>query len=88
MSRRPALTLHTRRITPVEVAQLWFRRGAAYTNQIRIDHPDFPMPGPDGLFLLSQVEAWFDQFHGRKQPSLVPPEREEEEAMRAASGQR
>jgi hypothetical protein len=88
MTRRATLTLHTRRITPVEVAQLWFRRGSAYANQMRIDHADFPAPGPDGLFLLSAVEGWFDRFHGRKQPSLVPPEQEEEEAMRAASGER
>jgi len=85
MSRRARLTVHSRRLTPTEVSQLWFRRGEDYA--FREAYPDFPAPGPDGLFLLSAVETWFDRFHGRKQLSPVTTE-EEDEAMRAASGQR
>jgi hypothetical protein len=86
--RRATLTVHARRLTGAEIAQHWFRRGQEYKDQIRKEYPDFPQAGPDGLFLLSAVEAWFDRFHGRKQPVLVAPEDEEEEAMRAASGKR
>lgn len=84
MSRRARLTVHSRRLTPAEVAQLWFRRGEDF--DFREAHPDFPAPAVDGLFLLSAVEAWFDRFHGRKQPSLVSSTREEDDAMTAANG--
>ncbi len=88
MTRRATLTVHSRRLTPVEIAQNWFRRGADFAGDIHSQHPDFPRPGPDGLFLLSQVERWFDRFHGTAQPSLVTHETEEDEAMKAASGKR
>lgn len=88
MSRRAALNPLSRRLTPKEVAQLWFRRGEDFAEIIHQTYPNFPNPGPDGLFLLSSVEAWFDRFHGRPQPSASSREREEEEAMRAASGAR
>lgn len=83
MSRRATLTVHARRLTPAEVAQHWFRRGTDF--DFRKTYPDFPAPGPDGLFLLSAVEGWFDRFHGRKHVLPVTTE-EEEIAMRAASG--
>jgi len=84
-SRRPSnLTPFSRRLTPREVAQNWFRRGADFDFQTA--YRDFPKPGPDGLLLLSTVEAWFDRFHGNRQPSPDPSKDEEEEAMRSARG--
>jgi hypothetical protein len=81
MSRRPALSNYSQRLTPAEVARNWFRRGPDYMAKVPAD---FPKPGPDGLFLLSQVEAWFDRFHGIKQR---PEQNGEEDAiMRAARG--
>lgn len=88
MKRHAALTLHARRLTPAEVAQHWFRRAAAYAHEIHSDHPSFPKPGPDGLYLLSQVEAWFDRVHGRSQISAVRNADEEAEIMRLMSGKR
>lgn len=88
MTRRATLTVFSRRLLPAEVAQHWFRRGKDYAADIHKDHPDFPKPCPDGLFLLSQVERWFDRLHGNAQPSRVPANREEEEAMLAANGRR
>lgn len=87
MTRRSKLTVHSRRLTPTEVAQLWFRRGEDFAREIHDTHADFPQPGPDGLFLLSAVEAWFDHFHGRHQLAAVP-DNEGDEAMRAALGRR
>lgn len=86
--RRANLTILSRRLTPAEVAQLWFRRAADFGDEIAKTYPDFPKPGPDGLFLLSQIESWFDRFHGRSHISLVPPVAEEEAALRAARGER
>ncbi|HCE07488.1 MAG TPA: hypothetical protein DEQ40_02595 [Oxalobacteraceae bacterium] len=83
MSRRARLTVHTRRLTPAEVAQLWFRRGEDF--DFRGAYPDFPIPAGDGLFLLSAVESWFARFHGTKQPFPVTTE-EEDQAMKAANG--
>lgn len=85
MTRHARLTAFSRRLTPAEIRRDWFRRGQDY--DWRQDHPTFPQAGPDGLFLLSSVEAWFDAFHGRRQLSIVPAENEEEAAMRAALGQ-
>ena len=84
MVRRADLTTFSRRLTPREVAQHWFRRGCDY--EFRIVYPDFPKPGPDGLFLLTAVEGWFDRFHGQRQPPSDVLKDEEEEAMRAALG--
>jgi hypothetical protein len=84
MKRHSNLTTFSRRLTPREVAQHWFRRGADF--DVRVSYPDFPKPGPDGLFLLSAVEEWFDRFHGHRQLSRDPSMDEEEEAMRAARG--
>jgi hypothetical protein len=86
MKRHAKLTVYARRLTPAEVAQHWFRRGADFAKDIHATYPDFPKPGPDGLYLLSQVETWFDRLHGRTQISLVPAEDEEDAAMRAALG--
>lgn len=85
--RHAKLTPFARRLTPIEVAQHWFRRGTDYAQQMHLDHPGFPDPGPDGLYLLSQVEAFFDRLHGKLQPFLVPDE-EAEEMLRAARGHR
>ena len=85
--RHANLTPHARRLTPVEVAQNWFRRGSDFAKSIHDTYADFPRPGPDGLYLLSQVEAWFDRLHGLKQPFTLPHE-DEEAAMRAAHGSR
>lgn len=63
--RRSSYTPEVQRLTPIEVAQLWFRRGADYADQIAVAHPDFPAPGPDGLYLAEQVKAWFDRWHGQ-----------------------
>jgi hypothetical protein len=84
MTRHSSQTEFSRRLTPREIAQQWFRRGADYA--FLREYRDFPKPGPDGLFLLSAVEAWFDRFHGNCQPSRTPEKDEEEEAMRAARG--
>ena len=84
MKRHSNLTTFSRRLTPREVAQHWFRKGADF--DFRSTHHDFPKPGPDGLFLLSAVETWFDRFHGYRQPSSDPAKDEEEQAMRAARG--
>lgn len=80
----PALS---RRLTPSEVAQFWFRRGAAYAeSQLRSDHPDFPKPGPDGLYLTAQVAAWFDKWHGVRVPLDAPDD--EAAALEIARGPR
>ena len=84
--RHANLTAHARRLTPVEVAQHWFRRGADFAKDLYSAYPDFPKPAPDGLYLLSQVEAWFDRLHGRKQ-AFALPQQDTDAAMRAANGQ-
>ena len=90
MSRRSVLCIHSQRLTPVEVARLWFRRGADYVDTIHVTYPDFPKPGPDGLFLLSQVQGWFDRFHGvsQKKGSHDITGEEEDFMRQAANGKR
>jgi hypothetical protein len=85
LKRHAALTTHARRLTPVEVAQHWFRRSTDFAKQIHEAFPTFPQAGPDGLFLLSHVEAWFDRFHGNKQRDPGPV-REEQELRRVING--
>jgi hypothetical protein len=84
MTRRSKLTPNSKRITPPEVAQNWFRRGTDF--DFRSAYPDFPKPAPDGLILLAAVEAWFDRLHCVRQLSSDPSKDEEEEAMKAARG--
>jgi hypothetical protein len=84
--RRANLTQHARRLTPIEVAQNWFRRGRDFAQRIHDTYPNFPEPAPDGLFLVSDVEAFFDWFHGVSGIGSVTPVREQAEAMRAARG--
>lgn len=77
----------SRRLTPAEVAQHWFRRGAAYAvDQLHVDHPDFPKAGPDGLYLAAQVAAWFDKWHGVRVPLDAPDD--EAAALEIARGPR
>jgi hypothetical protein len=85
--RQAVLTPHAQRLTPAEVAQHWFRKGADFSTEIHEHYPTFPEPGPDGLFLLSQVKGWFDEFHGKKQVGFHSFQRESDQAMRAALGQ-
>ena len=84
--RRAKLTQHARRLTPKEVAQNWFRRGRDFAQRIHEAYPNFPQPAPDGLYLLSNVEAFFDGFHGVSGIDSVTPAGEHAEAMRAARG--
>ena len=84
--RRAKLTPHARRLTPLEVAQHWFRRGRDFAPLIHDTHPNFPQPGPDGLYLLRQVEAYFDRLHGEAGISLKTLADEQADAMRAARG--
>jgi hypothetical protein len=88
ISRRAKLTPHSRRLTPMEVSQHWFRRGRDFAPQIHDNFPEFPQPGPDGLYLLSQVEGFFDRFHGVKAMDFETTADEHAQAMRAALGQR
>jgi hypothetical protein len=48
-----------------------------------MEHPTFPMPGPDGLYLCEQIKEWFDGWHGRQQGS-GQNRSAEEEALRIA----
>lgn len=86
MSRLADLSDFSQRLTPSEVARLWFRRAAAYAVEMHSDHPDFPKPGPDGLYLREAVKEWFDRWHGRRQGSgaLAALEAAEKEALRIA----
>lgn len=87
MSRRPAdITALTERLTPPEVARLWFRWGAEKSSQIHVIHPNFPRPGPDGLYLREQVREWFKHFHGWRQGSSARPAEEDEALRRAVHG--
>ena len=81
--RHTDLSAFTRRLTPAEVAQLWFRRGREFGREIHAVHPDFPRAGPDGLYLTAEVEGWFDRWHGRRQ-SATPDRDAEDEAFRIA----
>lgn len=87
MKRRANLTLFARRLTPVEVARHWFRRSHDYARHIHSDHPDFPGPGPDGLYLADSVQTWFDGWHGRRQ-IFSTTSADEEEALEIARGRR
>ena len=62
-------TPFSERLTPAEVADYWFRRDRRFGASIHNEHPDFPRPGPDGLFLRCQVLAWFELFHGLRRRS-------------------
>lgn len=84
MRRHAALTPMCKRLTPIEVAQLWFRRGADYAAEIPRTYLDFPRPGPDGLYLLTEIEAWFDRWHGRRQTSEASRSGEEDKALEIA----
>lgn len=86
MSRLADLSSFSQRLTPSEVARLWFRRAAAYAVEIHANHPDFPKPGPDGLYLREAVKEWFDHWHGRQQGSgaSAAMEAAEAEALRIA----
>lgn len=79
----PALS---RRLTPAEVVQHWFRRGAAYAETMHAEHPNFPPAGPDGLYLAAQVAAWFDKWHGVRVSSIEPDD--EAAALEIARGTR
>lgn len=87
MKRHAALTAFARRLTPAEVAKHWFRRGEEFGREIRDAHPDFPAPGPDGLYLIDDVEAWFDRWHGKRH-AHAPLHEAEEEALNIARGRR
>lgn len=69
LSRHTAISVLSERLTPGEVASLWFRRSPEWAREIHDIHPDFPQPGPDGLYLRVQVAEWFDRWHGYKQNS-------------------
>lgn len=86
MTRLADLTAFSQRITPAEVARLWFRRAPAFAASIHVDHPDFPKPGPDGLYLRESVKIWFDRWHGQRQACAAPDSAAEEEALRIARG--
>jgi len=81
--RHADLTAFAQRLTPAEVAQHWFRCGRAFASDIHAKHPDFPRPGPDGLYLTDQVRIWFDAWHGRRQ-NFASECTDEEEALEIA----
>jgi hypothetical protein len=83
MARRANLTPFTERLSPSEVAQLWFRRSACWAKNIHVEHPDFPRPAPDGLYLKAAVRDWFDYWHGRMSEGS-PQQKFEQEALRIA----
>jgi hypothetical protein len=83
MSRRADISAFSQRLSPSEVAELWFRRSAGWAKNIHVEHPDFPCPGPDGLYLRDAVREWFDRWHGR-QPERTSDSQFEEEALRIA----
>lgn len=85
VARRTNLTPFARRLTPAEVAQHWFRRAPEYAKTMHADYPTFPKAAPDGLYLLADVEAWFDRLHGRQQPPGSRDDRKHlEELIRGA----
>jgi hypothetical protein len=91
MSRLADLSIYSQRLTPSEVARLWFRRSPTYAPEIHEHHPDFPKAGPDGLYLREAVKEWFDRWHGRRQGSGASAalDAAEAEALRIAqSGRR
>lgn len=86
MNRHTIVCAFSQRLTPTEVAELWFRRSRTWASDIHIQHPSFPMPGPDGLYLKAQVEEWFDGYHGRRVGPLRAAYAAEDEALRIARG--
>lgn len=84
--KRTTYSEYCQRLTRTEVAGLWFRRGEGF--DIQLAHPDFPKPAPDGLYLRSQVEGWFDRLHGVESHARATAAAEEQDAMRAARGDR
>jgi hypothetical protein len=89
ITRHAKLTPASRRLTPLEVAQLWFRRGRDFVTEIHLQYPDFPQPAPDGLYLVAAVESWFEKFHDiGLGMSSISAEDELAQAMAAANGRR
>lgn len=86
VSRHNKLTPLARRLTPMEIAQHWFRRGRDFASQIHDTFADFPKPAPDGLYLLSQVEDFFNRFHSANETRIETAADEQAQAMRAALG--
>lgn len=86
MSRIAELTPLSERLSPAEVAQIWFRWARDRAPDIHVIHPNFPNPGPDGLYLREQVREWFKRFHGWRQGSTARPDEEEEALRRAVHG--
>jgi hypothetical protein len=84
--KRSPLSPLSKRLAADEVALVWFRRQPHYGQEIRRHHPDFPRPGPDGLYLASEVETWFDRWHGRRPQGAQHDRDAEEQALRAALG--
>lgn len=85
MTRRHAdYSQFIERLTPGEVAVLWFRRAVSFGVEIHKHHPDFPQPAPDGLYLRRDVSAWFDSYHGHVQASRQTAKQAEDEALRIA----
>src|SRR6185437_3690076 len=81
--RHSNLTDHSQRITSIEIAAHWFRRGSEFARTIHEMYPDFPQPGPDGLYLLDDVRSWFERYHGKRQ-TFIPSKEAEAEALRIA----
>jgi hypothetical protein len=86
LTRLANLTSHSARLSPVEVARLWFRKGPDFAALIQSKYPDFPKPCPDGLYVLSHIAGWFDRFQSGYQSDSGSPEQEEAEFMRAVNG--
>lgn len=80
------LTPMSERFSAGEVAQIWFRWGREKSSEIHVIHPNFPKPGPDGLYLREQVREWFKHFHGWRQGSVVRKDEEDEALRRAQHG--
>lgn len=56
--------------------------------EIHTHYPDFPGPGPDGLFLREAVKEWFDRWHGRRLEISTQGSMEEEALQIARYGRR
>lgn len=86
VTRHSAFTAHSQRLTPLEVAQHWFRRGRDFAGMIHSTYRDFPRPAPDGLYLRSQVEDFFLRLHGIKAAEDRSPDAEQDEMLKVARG--